>query len=329
MTATVVGFIVCAGLIVYSGGRLSFHGHRIAEITGWSKAWLGLILMAAVTSLPELITGISAAAIVKAPDLAAGDVFGSCVFNLLLLSLLDVRSKRPLSALVNTGHVVAALFGIILLVAAGLAILASDRLPTIGWFSVLTPVIFVIYLMAMRGIFVFEQKQTRTVEHIARPDNTALRASFTAYGLNALVVIGAALFLPHFGAKLAVGSGMGTTFFGTIFLAASTSMPELVVSLAAIRLGAFDMAVGNLFGSNVFNICILAFGDLFYREGSLFAALEPQHLMSVLATVAMTAVAGLGMMIKPQRKTWWVFSIDSLFILLIYAALMLYLYRST
>ncbi|MBK6775902.1 MAG: hypothetical protein IPG74_08695 [Flavobacteriales bacterium] len=119
MTWTIVGFLSCAALIVFSGSRLSYYGDRIAELTGWGRAWLGLILMAAVTSLPELLTGISAVTVVKAPDLAAGDVFGSCVFNLLLLSLLDVRLKRPLSSLVRSGHVVAALFGIILLTAAG------------------------------------------------------------------------------------------------------------------------------------------------------------------------------------------------------------------
>ncbi len=328
MTWTIVGFLSCAALIVFSGSRLSYYGDRIAELTGWGRAWLGLILMAAVTSLPELLTGISAVTVVKAPDLAAGDVFGSCVFNLLLLSLLDVRLKRPLSSLVRSGHVVAALFGIILLTAAGAALVAGHWLPVIGWFSILTPVIIGIYLLAIHGIFRYEQQQPAEPGAVPKRDRSALRSAFSAYGLHALVVIGAALFLPHFGEQLAQASGMGSSFFGTTFLAAATSLPELVVSFAAIRLGSYDMAVGNLFGSNIFNILILAVDDLFYVEGSLFAAIEPQHLMSVFATVAMTAVAGLGMMIKPQRKVWWVFSVDTLVIVLFYIALMIYLYRA-
>lgn len=324
----VAGFLACAGLIVYSGIRLSHYGDRIAELTGWGRAWLGLILMAAVTSLPELLTGISAVIVVKAPDLAAGDVFGSCVFNLLLLSLLDLRLKRPLSSLVRSGHVVAALFGIILLTAAGAALLAGDRLPVIGWFSSFTPVIIGIYLLAIWGIFRYEQQQPAERETVPKRDKPALRSAFRAFGLHALVVIGAAVFLPHFGEQLAQSSGMGSAFFGTTFLAASTSLPELVVSFSAIRLGSYDMAVGNLLGSNVFNILILALDDLFYVEGPLFTAVQPVHIMSVFATVAMTAVAGLGILIKPQRKMWWVFSIDSLTIVVIYVVLMFYLYHT-
>ncbi|MBK6775903.1 MAG: hypothetical protein IPG74_08700 [Flavobacteriales bacterium] len=185
-----------------------------------------------------------------------------------------------------------------------------------------------IYLLAIHGIFRYEQQQPAEPGAVPKRDRSALRSAFSAYGLHALVVIGAALFLPHFGEQLAQASGMGSSFFGTTFLAAATSLPELVVSFAAIRLGSYDMAVGNLFGSNIFNILILAVDDLFYVEGSLFAAIEPQHLMSVFATVAMTAVAGLGMMIKPQRKVWWVFSVDTLVIVLFYIALMTNLYRA-
>ena len=69
--------------------------------------------MASVTSLPELITGISSVSIVNAPDLAAGDIMGSCVFNLLILSFLDARIKQPLFSLVKSSHIVAAIFSII------------------------------------------------------------------------------------------------------------------------------------------------------------------------------------------------------------------------
>ncbi len=90
-----LGFLVCTVAIVHGGAKLTKYGDAIAEITGWGKAWTGLILMASVTSLPELMTGISSVAIIGEPDLAAGDVFGSCVFNLLILSYIDARIKKP------------------------------------------------------------------------------------------------------------------------------------------------------------------------------------------------------------------------------------------
>ena len=141
----ILGFAACAGVIIYSGTKLSFYGDKIADLTGMGKAWVGLILMASVTSLPELITGISAVAIVKEPDLAAGDIFGSCVFNLLILSVLDARIKQPLFSQVKSSHIVAAIFGIILLTVAGMAIYLADEIPSLLWMSSFTFILFGIY----------------------------------------------------------------------------------------------------------------------------------------------------------------------------------------
>ena len=146
------------------------------------------------------------------------------------------------------------------------------------------------------------------------------------YALHALIVIGAAVFLPYFGEHIAAKTGMATSFFGTLFIAAATSLPELVVSLAALRMGALDMAVGNLLGSNVFNIFILGVDDIFYREGSLFKAISPSHLLSVLVTIVMTAIVGLSLLFKPKKKQLWLFSLDTFIILLLYLLLIAYLF---
>src|SRR5690606_13017661 len=114
-----------------------------------------------------------------------------------------------------------------------------------------------------------------------------LKKAIWGYALNALIVIGAAVFLPYFGEHIAAHTGLSNSFFGTLFIAAATSLPELVVSLAALRMGALDMAVGNLLGSNVFNMFILGLDDMFYREGSFFKAISPSHLLSVFVTIIM------------------------------------------
>ena len=329
MVTSIAGFAICSLLVIVSGTRLSYHGNRIAELTGMSKAWVGLIMMASITSLPELITGISSVAIIKAPDLAAGDVFGSCVFNLLILSVLDTRIRKPLTSLVKRSHVVAGFFSLILMAVAGLAILTADKFPVMLWVSGFTPVILLVYMMAMWGIFKFDKSGTmppvleRTPPYAYKP--TTLRLSVITYGFNALIVVVSALFLPYFGEQIAFHYGLSNTFFGTLFLAATTSMPELVVSFASIRLHAYDMLVGNLFGSNIFNMLILGIDDLFYTEGSLYAAISPAHLVSVTVTIVMTAVAGLGIMMRPQRKIW-LFSLDTFIIFLIYVLLMIYLF---
>ena len=326
----ILGFTVCASVIIYSGTKLSFYGDKIADLTGMGKAWVGLILMASVTSLPELITGVSSVAIVKAPNLAAGDIFGSCVFNLLILSVLDARIKQPLFSMVKSSHIVAAIFGIILLTVAGMAIYLSHEIPSVLWISSLSFVLFGVYFVSIRGIFKYEQAaliESPPLEVLQPSSHPAdLKKVIGGYALHALIVIGAAIFLPYFGEHIAAHTGLGNAFFGTLFIAAATSLPELVVSLAALRMGSLDMAVGNLLGSNVFNMFILGIDDVFYREGSLFNAISPSHLLSVFITVIMTAVVGLGLLFKPKKKQIWLLSLDTFIIALLYMALMTYLF---
>jgi cation:H+ antiporter len=324
----VSGFICCAAVIAFGGARLAKYGDKIAELTSWGKAWVGLIMMAAVTSLPELITGISSVTIVYAPDLAAGDVFGSCIFNLLILSFIDARIKKPLTSLVKASHLFAGLLGIILIALSGIAILLSEITPPVLWFSPLSILLILVYLFAVQGIYKFDKSHESTLEQADSPraDHKAeLKKAFTAYFINALLVIAAAVFLPLFGKLIAAQSGLGNTFFGTVFLAASTSLPELVVSFAAIRMGSYDLSFGNLLGSNIFNIFILALDDLFYIKGPLFSSINKNHLESVLIVIIMTAVVGLGLMVRPTRK-FLRLSFDTLIIFLLYVSLMFVLF---
>lgn len=329
----ILGFLVCALVIIYSGAKLSFFGDKIANLTGLGKAWIGLILMSSVTSLPELITGISSVAIVKAPNLAAGDVFGSCVFNLLILSFLDARIKQPILSLVKSSHMVAAIFGIISLAVAGLAIYLADETPTILWISSFSFTLFAIYLIAVWSIFKYEHSDITEARPIKIPQTvsnaTNLKKVIGEFLLHALIVVGAAIFLPYFGEQIALYTGLGHSFFGTLFLAAATSLPELVVSLAALRMGSLDMAVGNLLGSNIFNMFILGLDDVFYKEGSLFKEISPSHLLSVFVTIIMTAIIGLGLLFKPQKKQLWLLSLDTFLIIVLYIMLIIYLFLNT
>lgn len=329
-TQAILGFSVCSATIVYAGTRLSRYGDRLAELTGIGKAWIGLIVMASVTSLPELITGISSVTIVNAPDLAAGDIFGSCVFNLLILSVLDAFMKKPLTSMVQSSHILAGSFGIILISLAGIGMLFPALFPLVGWVSTTTFIIFGIYFAAIWLIFKFEQKNSKPMEASAakmhETDGPSLKKTLTLYGLNALIVVLAALFLPYLGEIIALESGLGNTFFGTLFIAATTSLPELVVSISAVRMGSVDLAVGNLFGSNIFNIFILGLDDLFYLQGSIYSHISSNHLLSVFVVIMMTAVAAIGLLFKAERKKL-LLAFDTMIILLLYAALMAALWR--
>ncbi|MBA3641302.1 MAG: hypothetical protein H0W53_18935 [Acidobacteria bacterium] len=136
LAQTIALFGACTLLIVLSGVRLSRYGDGIAEKSGLGGTWMGVLVMAAVTSLPELVTGVSSIVVFDVPDIAAGDVIGSCMFNLLILAFLDFRHPEPLSARIHQGHVLSAAFGIVMLGLAALAMLAGARAPSIGWIGI-------------------------------------------------------------------------------------------------------------------------------------------------------------------------------------------------
>ena len=148
MVLIVFEFILCSAVIVYCGSNLSKYGDVIAEKTGLGRAWIGLVLMASVTSLPELITGISSVAIADVPDIALGDIMGACVFNLSIIALMDMlNGKKPIFSESEHGHILSAGFGIILISLASISIMANANIPAIGHIGLYSPAIIMIYFI--------------------------------------------------------------------------------------------------------------------------------------------------------------------------------------
>lgn len=288
--------------------------------------------MASVTSLPELITGISSVAIFDLPNIAAGDALGSCMFNMLIIAMLDfMNGSTPLSAKAHQGQVLGAGFGILLLGLVSISLLGAGTIPRIGWISLASIVFLGIYVVAMRTVFLYEHRRIgeflEEVAEEARYRHVTRARAFTIYGLNALVIIVAATYLPHLGERIAEVTGLGRTFVGSVFIAVSTSLPELVVSLGALRLGAVDIALGNLFGSNLFNIGILALDDMLYTKGPLLSNVSQTHLVTTSAAIAMTAIAVIGLTYQTTRKLKF-FAWDSIAIIVVYGAATLLLYAT-
>ena len=317
-----VGFIVCTSVIVYSGIRLSKYGDTIAEKTGLGRAWIGLVLMASVTSLPELVTGISSVTYAGVPDIAVGDVLGSCVFNMLILAILDTMYRpAPISTKAHQGHVLSAAFGLVLLSIVCVSMFLKENIFPIGWLGPYSFLILVIYLIAMRLVFTYEKRKIaeflKDMAEELQYRDISMKTAVLHYGINALIVTIAAMFLPKIGESISVSTGLGQTFVGNIFIAVSTSLPEVVVSIAAVRMGAVDLAISNLFGSNIFNIFILAVDDLFFLNGPLLSYANTNHLISALSAMAMTAIAIIGLTYRAEKKRLFV-SWDSVAILLCY-----------
>jgi len=316
-------FIICAALIFIAGSQLSRYGDMLAEKTGMGRTWIGLVLLATVTSLPELATGVSAVTVADAPDIAVGDVLGSCVFNLMLIGLIDLFYRpRPILSQVDQGHILSAGFGILLIGIAAWGLLSSAQVVASRgfWIGPYTPVILALYGIALRMVFRFEQKRMAVYiqAEALRYGDVTIQRVYRNVILNAGVVIGAGIWLPFIGIRIAEATGWGTTFVGNLLIAASTSLPEIATSFAAIRLGAPDLAIANLFGSNLFDIAILAVDDLAYTPGPLLAHVSSSHLFSAIAALIMTGIGITGLIYRTEKKAWARMSWDGIALLALY-----------
>jgi len=321
-------FLGVTAVIVFSGTRLTRYGDVISEKTGLSRLWLGMVLMAGVTSLPELATGLSAVAS-NLPDIAVGNILGSCVFNVGILGVLDTLSRKvPLSSKVNQANILSAGMSILFLGGVSLSLYLGGQLPGLGWMGLYTPLIAFGYLGTMRMAFKFEKRRSTSAAGLVvdrEASALTLGAAILRYALHAAVVVGAAVFLPSIAERIAEMTGLGQTFVGNIFVAISTSLPEMTVCLAAMKIGAVDMAVGNIFGSNIFNMFILAIEDIFYFKGPILSFVQGQNLIPSLLAVAMTGLAIAGLIYNAEKKLF-IWAWDSFGIILIFLVNLVLLY---
>jgi len=325
-----LGFIVCTLVIVYSGTKLSRYGDIIAEKTGLGRAWTGLVLLASVTSLPELVTGISSVTYAGVPDIAIGDVLGSCVFNMLIIAILDgVYRIMPISAKAHQGNILSAGFGILFLSIVTASLFLGKNIFPLGWIGPYSLFFIVVYFISIRLVYFYEKRliavlrKEKAIE--LRYKHISTKTAVVNYSINALGVIAAAIFLPWIGAGIAETTGLGQTFVGNIFIALSTSLPEVVVSLYAVKIDAVDLAIGNLFGSNIFNVFILAIDDIFFIQGPILSFASPNHIISALSAIAMTTTAIIGLTYRSEKKKL-LLAWDSIGIVILYVINLMLLY---
>ncbi len=308
MTWLLFGFT--ALVIVTAGVRLARYGDVIGTQSGLGGSWIGLILLAATTSLPELFTGIGSTALTPAPDIAVGDVLGSCMFNLLILSLMDALSRTRLSSQAHRGHVMAIGQGLLLVGTAGMALAAPGQWPRLGWVGLYSPVIAVAYLLAARTTFRLERErmgeQREAVAATLEHEVPTLRVALVRYAGAAVFVVAGALALPDLATRLAEETGLGQAMIGGLLVAFTTSLPEIVVAVTAVRMGALDLGIASILGSNIFNLLILAIDDAFYRQGPLLAEVDRGHLTVLVAILVMYGIFLVGLTQQVTAKRFFV-----------------------
>jgi cation:H+ antiporter len=316
-------FAACGLLIAIAGREVCLNAERISRATGLSGGWIGLALVAVVTSLPELASGITAVTVASAPNIAVGNALGACVVNLMMVAVLDLMHRSgPLYRRIGAAHLLSASFGVLLLglAAFGLLLGASDvrGAPTallyLGWY---TPAVFALYLVALRAVYLHDRSLATPQEPSATHDGELGRA-VRRFAAASIVVVAAGIWLPFLATELAQALGWNRSFVGTLFVALVTTLPEMAVTISALRIGAIDLAVGNLLGSNLFNVAIIAIDDVFYKPGPLLSDVSVVHTVTALSAMIMTALAMIGLVLRPTGRVLRTVSWVSLGVLLVF-----------
>jgi cation:H+ antiporter len=310
MVLIIFQFILSASIIVTAGVFLTKFADKIAEVTGWGKMFVGGLLLAGATSLPELMVDIKAVTM-DLPDLAVGDLLGSSLFNLLILATLDFafpsEFRRTAFSPAFLHHSLAAVLTMILTSIVGIGIASRLEISFFG-VSLFSWAVVLVYLYGLRLLYLDGNNQAPTppvskdqqASEITR--QTPFLLAFSGYIGSGLVILTAAPFLVHAADQLAEKSGMGHTFIGTTLVALATSLPELAATLAAFRIGAPDLALGNIFGSNAFNMILFVPLDFIYPH-TLFSSVRSIHAVTALSIVAATAVAVMGQLYRKKERS--------------------------
>lgn len=295
----VLGFAGAGAIIVLASLVLAHTADGLAAATRVGRLWIGTVVLAGATSLPELTTGIAAVRL-DATNLAAGELFGSSMANMLILAVVDLLARRrEVIRTADRGHALGASLAIALNAFAAVLLLVRPRASVLA----IDPgsiILVSAYLLGTRVMY--RQSQVEPTPAAPRPRSSAsLRTLVLVFAVAAAVVLVTAPTFAWSAKGLAATTGLGDTFVGTWFVGLATSLPELATCLAAAKIGAHDLAVGNLFGSNAFNMVILLALDA-AQPGSLYVALAPDHAITSLLAIILMSLGIAAIMARGRRR---------------------------
>ena len=273
-------FVAASVAVIYFGTRLAVYGDVLADLTGWGRVFVGSLLVALATSLPELSTNVSAVRLDPPnPELAVGTVLGANMYNMFKLSLVmllfgGIGFLRRLAP--NQNYLVAAS----VIITGAALIFAAAKLDLSLWNVGLSSlVLLVMFVVGMRVVYVTRPQETRDSDD-GTEARMGLRRAWVLFGIASLSVVVAGFFLAWSADQIAENAGIASSTLGILAVSFVTSLPELSMAIAAARIGATDLAVAGLFGSNMFNISILFYSDLFYRDGILVNEAVSSHFVA-------------------------------------------------
>ena len=301
-----VTFVLSAVLIVVSAMQLAKYGDVIAARTKLGGMFIGVLLLAGATSLPELLTSINSIRM-GSPELSAGNFFGSSAFNMFILAILDLLGRNQRILRTSQGkHLVSGGFAVFISTLVLFCLVANPTITemniNIGWVGIDSILIMAFYILAIYKIQQSEQDNVSTEmteEELA--EIPSLKVGLIGFAAAAVVLGIVTPFMVRAADTISEVTGLGASFVGSSLVALVTSLPEMVTSISAISIGAADMALGNLFGSNMFNMFGIGIADVFYTKGRFLSTVDTSFIVVGMLGVLMTAFGLLGNIVRFKR----------------------------
>ena len=319
MAVLFLKFLFISTIITVAGYQLTVSGDKIGEETGFGSNLVGFVLLASITSLPELITAISAAHINNA-NLVFGNMIGSNIFNMVVIAIVVVLGSRKMFE-AKSENVFNASMGLFIVALTGILTIMKLKFAGI--------IIAFAYIFILYFSFKFENKQNETIQKPGL-NFMSLWKEYLFFLFLALIIVVAGYYLTIVCDKMAVTpfsiNGktfiLGSTFVGQLFLAVSTSLPELIVSISAVKIGKIDMAYSNVFGSNIFNIFILGISSFFYA-GNMFASVNNSIFFSMFIFFILVSITIGSLKYRIKSK----FRLDAVLLIIFYLLNLFYIFN--
>ncbi|AIY04829.1 cation transporter [Planococcus sp. PAMC 21323] len=318
-------FILAAALTVVASIKLSQYADVISSKTAMGGMMVGTLLLAGATSLPEVSTSFSAAAIGNA-DIAVGNMVGSNLFNLFILAGFDfLLRRRQILNRASRNNIYTALLGILLtvLVVMALWLRLDMQIFGVGLDALLIAVTYIIGMIVINKLPSLDPEAEAIVESEEEPENPSAslspKAAIVRFIIAALVILAAGTALSITGDQIAIITGIGSSFIGSFLIAAATSLPEAISVFIALRLNNVNMAVGAILGSNIFNMIILALSDPVYTAGPIMLDVSGANMIIAVGVLIMSLLALFSLYRKGSTSTLS-YAIPSVIILIVYFA---------
>jgi cation:H+ antiporter len=312
-------FLASSAVVVFVAIKLAEYGDIISVRTGLGGLLVGTILLAGATSLPELMASISSFRLGE-PDLAAGNFFGSNMVNMFMLALIDmVNINVPVLRTQAITQTLTAALAALLMTIATIFVLGDVDF-VIGWVSVESLLLILLYF---GGVWLVQQEGKLTAGPSTTPQSVptagfpSLRRGLVGFALAATVLVLVVPVLVQASTDIGELTGLGSSFVGTALLSVVTSLPELLSAFAAVRMGAVELAVGNLFGSSVFNMLALGIADFFYLEGSFLNDISNDFALVGMLGLLLTMMALIGNIARIERRVLFI-ELDAVAIIVVY-----------